>query len=323
MTGDRRLRRGAEGMEQRAWGMEGGASHRNTGTTECFMNLTQGALILEGGGLRGIYTSGVLRFFMDEKIFFSYVIGVSMGACNAANYVSLQPERNRIVNTRYVNDRRYISYVRLLVRGELFGMKFIFETIPQSLVPFDFKTFMANEMKCITGVTDCETGEALYYEKQDLGADYLKVLKASSSLPFIAKPVYYEGRTLMDGGLSDSVPIRKSMDDGYTKNVLVLTRPRGYRKKSPRFVRLARLRYPRYKGLYEALANRNAKYNESMAFIDALEKRKEIFVIRPRGALKVGRAERNRDKLYAAYDQGYEDAAGCWAALRAYLGRGK
>ena len=256
------------------------------------MNLTQGALILEGGGLRGIYTSGVLRFFIDEKVFFSYVIGVSMGACNAANYVSLQPERNRIVNTRYVNDRRYISYLRLLVRGELFGMKFIFETIPRLLVPFDYETFMANEMKCITGVTDC-------------------------------KPVYYKGRTLMDGGLSESVPIRKSMDDGHTKNVLVLTRPRGYRKKSLRFVRFARLRYPRYKGLCEAIGNYAGCHLSSHGGLEGLEGRKEIFVIRPRRSLKVGRAERNKDKLYAAYDQGYEDAARCYAALRAYLDRGK
>ena len=111
------------------------------------MDLKQGALVLEGGGLRGVYTSGVLRFFMDKGICFPYVIGVSMGACNAANYVSRQPERNRIVCIRYVNDPRYISYSRLLMRGELFGMKFIFNTLPRSLVPFDFKTFMATKIK--------------------------------------------------------------------------------------------------------------------------------------------------------------------------------
>lgn len=186
------------------------------------MDLEHGALVLEGGGLRGIYTSGVLRCFMDKGIFFPYVIGVSMGACNAANYVSRQPERNRIVSIRYVNDARYLSYSRLLIRGELFGMKFIFDTLPRSLVPFDFTTFMENDVKCITVVTDCETGEALYYEKKELGEDYLKVLQASNSLPFVAKPVHYKGRILMDGGLSDSVPIRKSVDDGNEKTSLFL-----------------------------------------------------------------------------------------------------
>jgi predicted patatin/cPLA2 family phospholipase len=283
------------------------------------MDLEHVGFILEGGGLRGIYTSGVLRFLMDKGIYFPYVIGVSMGACNAANYVSRQPERNRIVCTRYVNDPRYISYTRLLLRGELFGMKFIFDTIPRSLVPFDYNNFMESNVTCITVVTDCDTGKSLYYEKKDLGEDYLKILQASNSLPFIAKPVHYKGRTLMDGGLSDSVPVRKSMDDGNKKNVLVLTRPKGYRKKRHRFFRLAAIRYPRHKGLCEAIVNRHVIYNETMDFIDQLEQRGELLVIRPRLPLGVGRAERNKDKLYEAYDQGYSDACACYPALCYYL----
>ena len=277
------------------------------------------ALILEGGGLRGIYTSGVLRYFADKGIFFPYVIGVSMGACNAANYVSRQPERNRIVSIRYVNDVRYLSYARLFIRGELFGMKFIFDTLPRSLVPFDFKTFMDSGVKCITVVTDCETGEALYFEKKELGENYLKILQASNSLPFVAKPVNYKGRILMDGGLAESIPIQKSIDDGNTKHVLVLTRPKGYRKKRPRFIRFASLIYPRYKGLCRALATRYVRYNETMDFIDQLEQHGNVFVIRPQSALTVGRAERNKGKLYAAYDQGYNDASACYKGLLSYL----
>ena len=283
------------------------------------MAVACGALILEGGGLRGVYTSGVLRLFADREIFLPYVIGVSMGACNAANYISHQPERNRIVCIRYVNDSRYISYSRQLFHGELFGMKFIFDTIPRSLVPFDFKTFMDNDAKCITVATDCETGEALYYEKKELGEDYLKVLQASNSLPFVAKPVHYHGLILMDGGLSDAVPIKKSIDDGNEKNVLILTRPKGYRKKRPHFLGLAALRYPRYKGLLNALARRHTRYNETMDFIDELEQQGKVFVIRPRIALNVGRAERNKDRLYEAYDQGYSDASACYSGLRSYL----
>ena len=277
------------------------------------------ALILEGGGLRGIYTSGVLRFFMDKEILFSYVIGVSMGACNAANYVSRQPERNRIVNSRYVNDARYLSYWRLLTKGELFGMDFIFDTIPNSLVPFDFETFMKSNVRCITTVIDCETGEALYYEKNEVGKDYFKVLRASTSLPFMAKPIHYDGRVLMDGGLADSIPIRKSLEDDNSKHVLVLTRPKGYRKNRAHLVRLAYLRYPKYRGLCEALATRHIRYNETTDLIDELEERGEVFVIRPECELKVGRAERDKDKLYAAYDQGYADASTRHAALSAYL----
>jgi len=283
------------------------------------MDLKDSGLVLEGGGLRGVYTSGVLRLFMDRGIFFPYVIGVSMGACNAANYVSRQPERSRIVNIRYVNDSRYLSYLRLLAGGELFGMDFIFDTIPNSLVPFDYETFRESDVKCVTVVTDCTTGEALYFEKAELGEDYLPVLRASACLPFITKPVRFNGLILMDGGLSDSVPIRKSISDGNTKHVLILTRPKGYRKKSSRIGGLVRIRYPRLPGLCEALAHRHTGYNETMDFIDEMEQKGEAFVIRPRSDLPVGRIERSKDRLYATYDQGYRDAAQSCDDLCRYL----
>lgn len=283
------------------------------------MDVRHTGLVLEGGGLRGVYTSGVLHFFMRKNLYFPYVIGVSMGACNAASYVSQQPERNRTVNIQYVNDSRYISYLRLLAKGELFGMKFIFDTIPNSLVPFDFKAFTESKQKCFTTVTDCETGEAVYYEKSDLGGDYLKICQASSSLPFIARPVHYQGRIFMDGGLSDAIPIRKSIRDGNSRNVLVLTRPKGYRKEPSRFPWLIRLWYPRYKGLYKSLKNRHIRYNETVNFIDGLEDQGRVFVVRPSSPPNAGRIERNKARLYAVYDQGYIDASKSYAALCAYL----
>ena len=199
------------------------------------MQLQNSGLVLEGGGLRGIFTSGVLRYFMDRELYFPYVIGVSMGACNAVNYVARQPERNRIVNTRFLKESRYLSYRRLFLGGDLFGMDFIFDTIPNKLVPFDYDTFLASDTRLVIVATDCETGEALYYEKDDLGRDCLTVLRASSSLPFIARPVPFRGRTLMDGGLADSVPLERCLADGIRKAVLVLTREKGYRKKPSRF----------------------------------------------------------------------------------------
>ena len=285
------------------------------------MDLKHSALILEGGGLRGIYTSGVLRFFMDKNLFFPYIIGVSMGACNAANYVSDQPERNRIVNTRYVKDSRYISYRRLLRGGELFGMDFIFDTIPNALVPFDHETFSKSTTRCITVVTDCITGKPLYFEKDDLREQYLSVLRASACLPFISKPVRFNGLTLMDGGISDSVPIRKSISDGNARHVLILTRPKGYRKKPSWTGQIARIRYPRFPALSEALSHRHIGYNETMDLIDEMEQSGEAFVIRPRADLSVGRIERNKSKLYAAYDQGYQDAAQSCDELCRYLKR--
>lgn len=284
------------------------------------MDLNQTALILEGGGMRGVYTAGVLRFFMDRNLYFPYVIGVSMGACNGANYVARQPERNRIVNIRYTHESRFISYRRLLTGGELFGMAFIFDTIPNVLVPFDFETFMASPQRFLAVVFDCQSGETLYAEKTGLGRDDLmKILQAGSSLPLVQKPVSYQGRILMDGGLADPIPLRKSLADGNQRHVLVLTQPKGYRKKTSDFAWLIRRRYRRYEGLSRCITARQKQYNETVERIDALEEKKEVFVIRPEKPLKAGRAERNKDKLYALYDQGYADALACYADLCAYL----
>jgi predicted patatin/cPLA2 family phospholipase len=283
------------------------------------LKLENAALVLEGGGLRGTFTSGVLRRFVDDKLYFAYVIGVSMGACNAANYLSLQPERNRLVNTRYVRDSRYISYRRLFTGGDLFGMDFIFREIPSRLIPFDLETFLANPMRCVTVVTDCVTGQPLYCEKSELGTDYLTMLKASSSLPLIAKPVEYKGRFFMDGGLADSVPVRHAAADGWKKQVVVLTRPKGYRKKPSRLPSFLFRGYRKFPGLLACLKNRYRNYNETMDYIEECEGRGEIFVIRPETDPPAGRVERNVAKIYMTYDQGYAAANACFGRLMDYL----
>ncbi|MDJ0720152.1 MAG: patatin family protein [Desulfobacterales bacterium] len=284
------------------------------------MATANGALILEGGGLRGNYTAGVLRCLMDCNLYFTTVIGVSMGACNGSNYISRQPERNRIVNTRFVNDPRFMSYRRLLRAGELFGMDFIFDTLPNTLVPFDFRTFRASPQRFIVTATDCETGRAVYYDTARLSdADLLEVLKAGCSLPFLQKPVRFDGRVLMDGGVADAVPLEKSIADGNRRHVLVLTQPAGFRKTPSRWAALIRLRYPRYKGLVRAFCTRARRYNRTMARIARLEAAGAVFVIRPAAALRVKRTERDKRKLEAIYRRGYRDAAERFAALQAYL----
>jgi predicted patatin/cPLA2 family phospholipase len=284
------------------------------------MDLKGTGLILEGGGLRGNYTAGVLRFFVDKGLFFPYVIGVSIGACNGSNYVARQPERNRIVNTRYVRDPRFLSYRRLLTGGGLFGMAFVFGTIPLQLAPFDFERFFASDQRHITTATDCVTGQPCYFEKDHLGpADFLRVLQAGCSLPLLQKPVRFNGRVLMDGGLADPIPLRKSMADGNSRHVLILTQPRGYHKKASPLAGLIRLRYGHFPGLVGAFADRHRRYNDTIQCIDDLERKKAIFTIRPAASLSVGRAERNKDKLYAVYDQGYNDAAAHHVSLTTYL----
>jgi predicted patatin/cPLA2 family phospholipase len=284
------------------------------------MTEARGALVLEGGGLRGNYTAGVLRFLMERALYFPYVIGVSIGACNGSNYVSRQMERNRIVNTRFVGDPRFMSYRRLLSGGELFGMDFIFDTLPNHLVPFDFTAFRASDQRFIATTTDCETGAAVYHAKDQLDdAALLTVLRAGCSLPFLQKPVRLDGRLHMDGGIADAVPLRKSMADGNRKNVLVLTRPAGYRKRASRLAGLIRLRYPHLPGLCRAFADRARRYNRCMRQIERLEAGGDVFVIRPRAALEVSRTESDVRKLEAIYARGYRDAAARDADLAAYL----
>ena len=283
------------------------------------MDIKKTGLVLEGGGLRGVYTSGILQYFMEKNLWFPYVIGVSMGACNAANYMSKQVERNRIVNISFVNDSRYLSYLRLFTGGELFGMDFIFDTIPNRIVPYDYETLYKNKAKCVIVVTDCEKGNPLYYEKRDLGEDYLTVLRASSSLPFVSKPVLYKGKVLMDGGMTDSIPIRRSIEDGFKKNVIILTQPKEYRKSPEKMAAAVGLFYPRYKGLKKALQNRHEEYNSTMDYIEKLEAEKKVFVIRPETKLEAGRVERDKKVLYAIYDRGYADAKAQFKALSKFL----
>ena len=276
-------------------------------------------LVLEGGGLRGVYTSGALEHLMEKEVRFPYVIGVSMGACNAANYISWQPGRNRIVNIKYVNDPRHLSYLRLFLHGELFGMKFIFDTIPNQLEPFDYDTFYNNPARYIITVTDCDTGQPVYFEKNELGADVLTILQASCSLPLVSQPVHYNGNVFLDGGISDSIPIVKSMTDGNQKHVLILTQPSGYRKKPASGVRLIKLKYPQFPALVESMLTRHTRYNAALDQVERLEQTGQAFVIRPDHRLKIKRAERNKGKLNAVYDQGYRDSEAIYPKLMDFL----
>jgi len=286
--------------------------------------ISKTGLVLEGGGMRGVYTAGVLRYFMDRNFYLPYVIGVSMGACNGANYVARQPERNRIVNIHYVQDRRFLSYQRLFFGGELFGMQFIFDTIPNELVPFDYETFLGSAQQFIMTVFDCETGETVYFDKTGLNKSELMIIfQAGTSLPLVQKPVFYQGRVLMDGGIADAVPIQKSISDDNQRHVIVLTQPKGYRKKPSKIAWLVRRRYSQYTGLARGMAERHIRYNETMELIDRLEAEGKVFVIRPGRALAVSRVERNSHKLYTVYNQGYAEAKACYDNLCYYLSLNK
>ncbi|WP_127497246.1 patatin-like phospholipase family protein [Paenibacillus glycanilyticus] len=276
-------------------------------------------LVLEGGGMRGVYTAGVLEYFSEHNVYFPYMIGVSAGACMGASYLSRQLGRNRTVNVEWVSDPRYISWKNLWKKGQLFGMDFIFDEIPNRHVPFDYAAFERSPEEFVIGTTDCETGETVYYRKSEQDFDLLRLLRASSSLPFIAPIVEYGGRKLLDGGISDPIPLGKAESDGYKRNLLILTRNGDYRKSAGRFSWIVQRAYRKYPRLVERMLGRHERYNETLDDIAEQEKNGTVFVIRPQETLVVGRMERDPAKLDALYKQGYEDAKRMMPQLRKWM----
>ncbi|MFD1735551.1 patatin family protein [Bacillus salitolerans] len=281
--------------------------------------MVHAGLVLEGGGMRGVYTSGVLEYFMEQDLYFPYIIGVSAGACSAASYLSRQKGRNKRVNTDHLDNPDYLSYRNYLKKRQLFGMDFIFDEVPNKLDPFDYDTFNKANETFIVGTTDCHSGETIYYNNREHGKDMLQILRASSSLPFVAPIVKYDQRHLLDGGISDPIPIRQAEHDGLTKNVVILTRNRGYYKKPSRNSWLTRKAYRNYPGLLEKLDIRAESYNKTLEYIFSEEKNGNVFILQPTKPLKVGRVERNKTKLIELYEEGYEDAKANYSKLMTWL----
>lgn len=283
--------------------------------------MEKSGLILEGGGMRGVYTAGVLDVFMENELYFPYVIGASAGACNASSYLSRQLGRNRTVNLDYCSHPEYISYKNWLFKKKgLFGMDFIFDELPNRLVPFDYDAFKQSKEKFVVVVTDCKTGKPVYLTREDYEEkDLSLVLRASASIPFIAPVIELGGKHLMDGGIADPIPVHKAITDGVSKGVVVLTQNRGYRKKKPKLTWVTKRFYPEYTGLDESLKARYIKYNETLDYIEDEEKKGNLFVLRPLEKMKVKRVERDSKRLGLLYEQGRNDAIEQLDNLRDWL----
>ncbi|ADH99567.1 patatin-like phospholipase family protein [Salisediminibacterium selenitireducens] len=266
-------------------------------------------LVLEGGGLRGVYTAGILEYFLKQDIQFPNVIGVSAGACNAASYISKQEKRNYAITVGYAGNPDYLSVRRLFRHGELFNMDLIFDRIPNKEYPFDYETFFKNEQQLYTGVTDCLTGETIYYNKNEVRHDLNKILRASSSLPMIAPVVYHNDRPLLDGGISDPIPVNYSISLGNRKHVVVLTQEKGYQKQpAKRGMWYFEKKYKHFPGLVDVVKRRFTIYNNLLKKVEQLEEDGQAFVFRPENLQGVGRIEKNAGKLDELYQHGYEHA---------------
>lgn len=278
-------------------------------------------LVLEGGAMRGIFTAGVLDFLMEQECYLSYVVGVSAGSSNAADYVSRQIGRTR--DCMAVKEKKYRCVNRnpfkILRTGELFDMDMVYNRYPNELFPFDYETYFHSEIECELVVTNCLTGMAEYKDDRADGKRLLSLIAASSSVPVFSHMVYVDGVPYLDGGIADSVPLIRSMEKGYRKNVVVLTRPEGYRKKENGKINgLYRLFYRKYPEFARALCGRARMYNRTMERIEKWEAEGKIFVIRPE--ITVGRTEQDCDRLLELYRHGYDKMKSLYGSLQAYLG---
>ncbi|GAB3044557.1 patatin-like phospholipase family protein [Virgibacillus ainsalahensis] len=265
-------------------------------------------LILEGGGMRGAYTSGVLDFFHDEGIDFPLVTSASSAAIIGSSYIAKQRGRNYEILMEMGKNHKSISFERMIREKELFSMDFIFDKIPNELVPFDYESFSKAASKFIIGTTDLNTGSTVYHDSYGSKEDLLSIIRASCSLPILAPSISYKGNNLMDGGIGEAIPIKPSIDRGYRRHVVILSRNRGYIKKATKLNWLYKRVFKKHPEFAKLLKDRHILYNRTIKTLLEMEKRGEVFLIQPEEPLKVSRIEKSSEKLDQLYIQGYTEA---------------
>lgn len=263
-------------------------------------------LVLEGGGVRGIYTAGVLDVFMDHALTFDGVIGVSAGAIHGCSYLSNQKGRSIRYYKKYCGDPRFMSFQSWLTTGDVVGAEFCYHELPDKLDPYDHDAFARCSVPFWAVCSNVETGKPEYISMTDMRSQ-IEYLRASASLPYFSRIVEQDGRKYLDGGCTDSIPVEAAQKLGFERNVVVLTQPADYRKK-PELAWLAKLLYRKYPMFSKALLNRHNTYNETVAKIMELEQNGSIFVIRPERKLDIGRLETDPEKVQQVYDTGRIDA---------------
>ena len=276
-------------------------------------------LVLEGGGMRGIYTVGVLDVFLENDIFFDYIIGVSAGAGNAVSYIAKQKGRGYRCDMDYIHDERYIGKKPWKEEKSVFGLNFIFDELPKEIDPLDFDAFYADKAEFVTVATDAMTGKAVYFGKEHLLNQDTTVLKASASLPMFSPPIAYRGKLYYDGGVADSIPVQKALDDGCDKLLIVLTKKRGYRKGEMKLQHACSRLLKEYPKTFEAMQKRHDIYNASLELCDKLEKEGKAIVIAPEYPLSVDKFTTDSEKLEHCYLEGTRDCKHKVDDIKAFL----
>ncbi len=278
------------------------------------------SLVLEGGGTRGAYTAGVLDVLMDNNLFICRTYAVSAGACNALSYLSKQRGRSFEIFQNYIRDKRYMSYSSFRKTGSIFGFDFMFGELSHELLPFDYNEFFKTRMELCVGTTDCQTGQAVYFENTDFDERFIPVI-ASSSLPMVSPIVHFENKQLLDGAMSSPIPIEKAIADGYTRNIIVLTQDRTFIKPDkpqlPPWI--MHTKFKQYPKLIALMYNRAEVYNRERKFCFELEKQGKALVIAPSIPIKLKRYERDIGKLKSVYDLGISDTKKMLQKIQCFL----
>ena len=276
-------------------------------------------LVLEGGAMRGLFTAGVLDAFLEEGLSFDGAIGVSAGAAFGCNFKSRQKGRALRYNTRYCRDRRYCSFFSLVTTGDLYGADFCYRRLPMELDPFDWQTYEENPMPFWAVCTDVDSGEAKAFLCEGEKERVMDVFRASASMPLVSRKVMIDGKEYLDGGVADSIPLKKMEEMGFEKNLVILTQPREYEKKKGKALSLVSARYGKNAGITRAMKHRHEMYNKEKEYVFEREKEGKVFVLAPLKPLPVSRTERDPEKLKLAYKLGYELARKEMGKIRDFL----
>ena len=278
-------------------------------------------LVLEGGAMRGIFSAGVMDILMENNIIFDGAVGVSAGACFGCNYKSKQHGRAIRYNLRFCRDKRYCSVKSLITTGNMFGAEFCYHTIPNELDIFDSKTFEKNPMEFFVVATDTETGKAVYHKMNKVSYYELEWIRASASMPLASKIVKINDRKFLDGGISDSIPLKFMESMGYDKNIVILTQPRDFVKHQSRSISMIKKIYRKYPAFIKSFEKRPEMYNNELNFIRKSEKYGRAFVIAPPEKLPIGHIEHNSEKLLEVYRIGRKTALSMLDDINDFLNR--
>lgn len=274
----------------------------------------QTGLVLEGGGMRGVFTCGVLDSFMSHNLYFPYVVSVSAGACNGLSYMSHQLGRAKYSNIDMLDKYQYIGIKYLVTQRSIFDQDLLYDKFPNEVLPFDYEAYFNNPDIFEMVTTNCHTGRACYITEKKDRRRLIDIVKASSSLPYVSPIVMVDGEPMLDGGIVDSIPVKRSMEMGYNKNVVILTRNRGYRK-SEQDIKIPHFIYKSYPRLRVVLSHRCECYNRQLELVEQLEDSGQILCIRPQHQLQVDRIEKDVKKLESLYEEGLAQGEAFFASI--------